>query len=208
MTPAFPPSRLPTRLRILDHLRKHHAASAQELSRALGMTVANIRHHLAVLVANDLVRAVERRREGPGRPKQVYGLSRRLLGDGLDELSGHLLAEWLGSLPEEPRDLALRRLALRLAGTAAGQGGALPARLARLVQRLDALHYQARWEAGPTGARLLLGHCPYAAIIADHPELCRMDAFLLEAFLGQSLIQTAKLERSASGLPQCVFVVR
>ncbi len=208
MTPTPSPSRLPTRLRILDYLRKHQAASALELSRALGMTVANIRHHLAVLAANDLVQAVGRRREGLGRPKQVYGLSRRLLGDGLDELSGRLLSEWLGGLPEEQRDPALRRLADRLAGPAAGQGGALPARLARLVQRLDALHYQARWEAGPTGARILLGHCPYAAIIADHPELCRMDAFLLEAFLGLPLTQTAKLERAASGLPQCIFVAR
>ncbi|MEZ0396245.1 MAG: helix-turn-helix domain-containing protein [Anaerolineales bacterium] len=208
MTPVSPSSRLPTRLRILDYLRRHQAASALELSRALRMTVANVRHHLAVLVSNDVLQVVGQQREGRGRPKQVYGLSRRLLGDGLDELASQLLSEWLGGLAEERREQALRRLALRLAGAETGAGGALPARLARLVQRLEALHYQARWEAGAAGARLILGHCPYAAVIAEHPELCRMDAFLIEAFLQQAVTQTAKRERAASGLPQCVFVAR
>lgn len=202
------PPALPTRLRILDYLRRHHAASAAELARSLQMTTANIRHHLAILVANDLLEVVGERRDERGRPKQVYGLSRHVLGDGLDELSSLLLSEWLANLPESQREAALRRLAVRLAGAEAEAGGGLPARLARLVRRLDALHYQARWEAGAAGARIILGHCPYAAIIAHHPELCRMDAFLLEEFLGQPLIQTAKLERAASGMPQCVFVMQ
>lgn len=204
MTPSPP---LPTRLRILDYVRRHHTASAAELARSLQMTAANVRHHLAVLIANDLLEVVGARRDERGRPKRLYGLSRHVLGDGLDELSSLLLSEWLADLPESQREAVLRRLAFRLAGAEAGSGGALPARLARLVHRLDALHYQARWEAGAVGARIVLGHCPYAAIIARHPELCRMDAFLLEAFLGRPLIQTAKLERSASGLPQCVFVM-
>jgi predicted ArsR family transcriptional regulator len=206
MTPLSSSSHLPTRLRILDHLRKHHSASAAELSRALQMTVANIRHHLAVLVENDLLEVVGWRREGRGRPKQVYGLSRHVLGDGLDELSGSLLDEWLGGLSENEREQALGRLAGRLAGPSEANAP-LTRRLAVTVERLNRMHYQSRWEASPSGPRLILGHCPYAAIIKKHPELCRMDALLLEQSLGRPLKQTAKLERLGSGLPQCIFLV-
>ena len=198
-----------TRLRIVDYLRKHQTATVRELSRALGMTGANIRHHLVVLESTDLIGVLGQRREVRGRPVNVYGLSRRLLGDALDELSSALLGEWLPSRSEAQREQALRALGRTLGGAETG-GQDLPPtkRLAALVARLNELHYQARWEAGPAGPRLILGHCPYAAIIAKHPELCRMDAFLLEQRLGLSAAQTAKLERSARGELFCAFLMR
>lgn len=197
-----------TRLRILDHLRKQQTASALDLSRALGMTRANIRHHMVVLEANDLVEVVAQRRQGRGRPEHIYGLSRRVLGDGLDELSSALLEEWLGGLPEREREAALRSVAGRLGrGFAGAVPGPLPKRLTEAVRFLNTLHYQARWEAGAAGARFVLGHCPFSAIIEKHPELCQVDAFLLEGCLGQAVVQTAKLEKMGQGLPQCVFMV-
>lgn len=197
-----------TRLRILDFLRRQQTASALELSRALGMTRANIRHHLMVLESNDLVEVAGQRRQGKGRPENIYGLSRRVLGDSLDELASALLTEWLGGLPEGERAAGLRSVAGRLgsAYSSAG-GGPLVKRLAETVRFLNGRHYQARWEAGAAGARLILGHCPFLAVIERHPELCRVDALLLEGCLGQTVSQTAKLERTAQGLPQCVFVV-
>ncbi len=194
-----------SRLRVLDHLRKHQTASAMELSHALGMTRANARHHLVVLEENDLVQVIGSRKEGRGRPVNLYALSRHVLGDGLDELSHLLLEEWMATLPEIQKEAALRTVARRLAKQASGP---LTVRLTETVKRLSQLHYQARWEAGAAGARLILGHCPYAAIITGHPELCRMDAFLLEESLGLSAEQVAKLERPGQGMPQCVFVMR
>ncbi len=197
-----------TRLRILDYLRKQQTASALELSRALGMTRANIRHHLVVLEMNDLVEVVGQRQQGRGRPENVYGLSRRVLGDSLDELASALLGEWLGRLPEEEREAGLRSLAGRLASGSEGTwDGTLVRRLAETVRFLNAHHYQARWEAGAAGARVILGHCPFLAIVDKHPELCQMDAFLLERCLGQRVVQRSKLERQASGILQCVFAM-
>ena len=198
-----------TRLRIVDYLRKHHTATVRELSRALGMTGANIRHHLVVLEGTDLIGVLGQRREVRGRPVNVYGLSRRVLGDALDELSSALLTEWLGPRPEAEREEALHSLARGLGGAAPGDRDLpLTKRLAALVARLNELHYQARWEAGPAGPRLILGHCPYSAIIAKHPELCRMDASLLEQRLGLSAVQIARLERSARGEMFCAFLMR
>lgn len=200
--------KLTTRLRILEYLRKQQAASAHELSRVLGLTRANIRHHLAVLESSDLVEMVGQNRERRGRPVNIYGLSRRVLGDGLDELSSALLAEWLSGLPEEEQEAGLRSVAGRLGrGFGRPEASPLPGRLTATVRFLNGLHYQARWEAGAAGARLILGHCPFAAIIERHPELCRLDAFLLADCLGQKVEQIAKLERAGQGLPQCIFLV-
>lgn len=195
-----------TRLRILDHFRKHQTASVREMSRSLGMTGANIRHHLAILESNDLIEVVSFRKEGRGRPKQVYGLSRRVLGDGLDNLAGTMLEIWLNGVTDEVREKALRALAERLAGVTIGENPIMK-RLVRTVERLNELRYQARWEASAAGPRLILGHCPYSAIIADHPELCRMDAFLLEAKLDSHAEQTAKLQLSDKGLQFCSFLM-
>jgi predicted ArsR family transcriptional regulator len=72
-----------------------------------------------------------------------------------------------------------------------------------IVSRLSALHYEARWEAGAEGPRFLFGHCPYAAIIQRHPELCEVDGELLEAVTGHSMYQHAKIGEQGSLV--CMF---
>jgi predicted ArsR family transcriptional regulator len=201
--------RLTTRLRILDYLRKQQTASAGELSLALALTGANIRHHLGVLEANELVEVIGQRREGGrGRPVNLYSLSRRVLGDGLDALASAVLRQWLAGQPEPAQREALRSLARHLLNADPKMPDlSLTQRLAATIDRLNQLHYQARWEAAASGPRLVLGHCPYAAIIEAHPELCLMDADLLEEGLRSTIVQTAKLQPGARGLPICVFLV-
>jgi predicted ArsR family transcriptional regulator len=197
-----------TRLRILDHLRKQQTATVDELSSALTMTGANVRHHLSLLESNELIELVSQRREGRGRPVAVYGLSRRMMGDGLDGLAGAMLEGLLRNAPESVREAGLKSVALQLGGN--NMTGRVPSAIRQLTQavdRLNELHYQARWEAGIDGARIILGHCPYAAIIATYPELCRMDAYLLEQCSGSAVEQTAKLQPSTKGYPFCVFRV-
>lgn len=200
--------KLNTRLRIIDHLRKHQTASALELSKALDTTRANIRHHLAILETNDLIEMIAQRREGGrGRPVMVYGLSRHVLGDGLDELSAALMAEWLGGLSDREREAGLRSLAQRLAGPVSELPVPMAKRLNQAVERLNQMHYQARWEASAAGPRVVLGHCPFSAVIERCPELCRMDVHLLEMLLNVNVQQTAKLEMGARGEKFCMFHV-
>ena len=108
----------------------------------------------------------------------------------------------------------LRGIAHRLAASgqtgspgAASQAVPLTRRLAQAVDRLNELHYQARWEAGASGPRIILGHCPYGGIVESHPELCRVDAFFLEECVGMSAQLTAKLEPGRQGLPFCLFAL-
>jgi predicted ArsR family transcriptional regulator len=192
----------------LEYLEKQQTASVRELSHALAMTGANIRHHLAVLESNYLIEPLSQRREGQGRPETIYGLSRHVLGEGLAELACAMLNVWLKNTTETALETDLRSVASKMGGDDLPDPSLLLThRLRRLVDRLNELHYQSRWEAGLNGPNVILGHCPYVAIVASNPELCRMDAYLLEQWTGLPVEQTAMLQKSIKGVPYCGFRV-
>lgn len=193
-----------TRQRLIEYLRSHAAASAADLARALGLTAADVRHHLSLLTAEGLVEpAGQRRGPGAGRPERTFRLGRLAQGDSLDRLAAALL----DGLSDDEREEELRAVASRLAGALAPAGLPPARRLAALVERLNQLKYRARWEAHGEGPRVILGNCPYAAIIADHPELCRMDALLLQAHLGAPAHLRLRREPDASGEVHCLFAI-
>jgi len=195
-----------SRQRILDFLRAHPGATAGEIARTLRQTPANARHHLGGLVRDGLVASSARPSQGRGRPEKAYSLSLPMQGDNLSALSAALLEAHLGDLSADEREPALEDLAERLSASPPGVPGmTLPRRLSALVEVLSTLHYQARWEARATGPHIILGHCPFAAIIGRHPELCRMDAHLLKRGLGAPVAQEAKLEPNERGVPVCIF---
>jgi predicted ArsR family transcriptional regulator len=197
-----------SRQRILDFLRAHPGATSGEISRAMRQTPANARHHLSGLERDGLVRSFRRPSRGRGRPEKAYSLGAALEGDSLAELSELLLDIYLEGLSESEHEVALKGLAEQLGNLPhAPQMTALSRRLAAVVDGLATLHYEPRWEARAAGPQIILGHCPFLAIIARHPELCRMDALLIEDGLGATVRQLAKLEPNERGLPVCVFGV-
>ncbi len=198
------------RQKVLAYLKKQRSASAVQIGRALNMSAANVRHHLSVLLSDGrIVMAEEIKKEGRGRPVKFYRLSESLLGDNLALLSDAMLNEWLSNLAPAKREVALRALAKALVSKIGQISSQVPIakRLAWVIAKLNEFHYQSHWEAGVEGPRVLFAHCPYAAIIEKHPELCRMDAAMLVSSLGgEDVQQIAKLERG--GAPACVFVVK
>jgi predicted ArsR family transcriptional regulator len=193
-----------TRQRILEHLRRHRTATPAELSRSLQLSSADIRHHLAILRREGAIRlAGVQAPPGRGRPRQVFALAEAPPAEGMARLALALLH----SLPEASRQETLENAARQIASLP----GAPPAathptlRLNRAVRQLNALDYQARWEAHAAAPRLLLERCPYAAILDEYPDLCRMDAALIEALAGLPAEQVARLAPAAPGIRQCVF---
>lgn len=203
---------MPTaRQKIFAYISKRRSVTAAEIARDMRMTSANARHHLAQLLKNGQVEIVGKRSAGKkgGRPMQVYAVSRSVLGDGLPTLSHLMLEEMLGSVNAHQRTLLLQKLGQRLASPHTSASGFTSSmlRLNETVKHLNKLGYESRWEAHASGPRITLGHCPYAAIISTHPELCEMDAALLTERLAQRVEQIAKLEGAESGRPYCVFGV-
>ncbi|MEW6407021.1 MAG: hypothetical protein AB1649_35030, partial [Chloroflexota bacterium] len=164
--------------------------------RALDMSAANVRHHLSVLVADGRAEVMSARRlDGKGRPEKLYSISRAALGDNLAALASALLAE---AGPEVQMEGLANRI---VAGREVAPNQPMGKILASLVEKMNEMNYQARWEAGAEGPRVILGLCPYAAIIEKHPLLCRMDASILSKMLGRDVEQRLKLA------PMCVFAV-
>jgi predicted ArsR family transcriptional regulator len=190
------------RQKVLAHLKKTRAASAREIARALNMSAPNVRHHLSVLCSDGRVDALPtavNNREGRGRPEKMYSLSQAVLGDNLSALANALLTE-AGS------GLNVEALASRILNSAQFTNLPVAKRLVLLVEKLDEMHYQARWEAGAEGPRVIFGRCPYAKVIDGHPELCKMDITLLEKALGRPVLQSAKNETVGRG--PCPFIFR
>lgn len=184
------------RQKVLNQLTKLGLASPRDLARALRLSEATVRHHLRVLVSDGRVTIVGQQADGRGRPTKVYALSPALAGDNLPALTSALLAE--STVPMET-------LARHILDASTLVNQPLTRRLTLLVEKLNAKHYQARWEAGADGPRVIFGRCPYAAVIEAHPELCQMDASLLSNSLRMDARQSAKIEK---GRGMCVFGVR
>jgi len=215
-----------SRQRVLEYIRSRKVIGVAELSRMLKMTPANARHHLSILQEQGLVRVVgQAAPEGKGRPAQLYSLSEQVLSNNLDRVAAAALDELLFGLEPIELEQVIGRLALRLSRAmqlgehregvvrpverpgAHPTGRSLTQAIYQAVQRLNELHYQARWEAHAQAPRLILGHCPYAAIIAERPELCRMDARLLELMLDRKASQAARLAPDPQGGTFCLFVL-
>jgi len=196
-----------SRQQILKYLRDHNMASAVEISRALHMTAANARHHFSVLENQGLIEEIgSRPSKSRGRPSKLFGLSADVLDNNIHALATALLKSFLpaGNLDTQLTTLTnhlFANLSVDVVKTSSLQ------RLNQTVQRLNHAGYQARWEATPIGPRILLGHCPYAAILPEHPELCQMDRIFLSQQLRQSVKQIAKLERNPQGSPYCIFSI-
>ncbi len=209
-----------SRQRILEYIQAQRAITIGELSEVFHTTEANIRHHLSILIEAGQVTVVgERPAAGRGRPAQLFGPPPQRLGDNLELLVDALLSEVEAGLPPEIRQRLIERVAERLSGGL--QSGATgpdpetdqhgkplhptPLRLIQAIQQLNRHHYQARWEARPDAPRVILGHCPFAAVIDDHPWLCQVDARLLESLLGQPLEQIARLTPDGPVVRNCIF---
>jgi len=188
------------RQKILTYLNKSDSASPREISRALKLSAATVRYHLRMLASDGRLEMIETKpRGGRGRPEKIYSIPRAALGDNLSGLSKGLLAETGSSVRMEA-------LAKRLADGADFKSQPLAKRLNLVVEKLNQMNYHARWEAGPDGPRIIFSHCPYAAIIGKHPELCKMDANLLLELMGERFTQITKIDRGVSGMNYCLFV--
>jgi len=187
------------RQKVLAYLSKSRTASAREISRSLKMSAATVRHHLRVLAADGRLELTSvRGRDRRGRPENVYSLPRAALGTNLAALSDALLTE-------AGPGIRMEALAKHLVGEDNFAGQPLAKRLTLTVEKMNGMKYHSRWEAGSEGPRIILAHCPYAAILEKHPELCKMDEAMLLDLVGQPARQILKAGNEGSSV--CVFVV-
>ena len=203
---SAPPS---TRERILAFLQEHHTATVVSLSRAWGLTRADIRYHMNSLLEERIIEVVPRdptQALKRGRPAQTYRLAAGALPGNITALCSVVLKLLLDAAPEEQEE-RLMQIARLLAGDPPRAAGSSIQRLNQVVGLLNQRKYRARWEAHARGPRILLRHCPYAALLKDHSELCKVDRYFIEQLLQAPLHQVAKMDLETGKSPACIFTL-
>jgi len=205
-----------SRQRIFEYIRSHRVATASDVARSLATTDANARRHMLILESQGLVQVIGLRpKDGRGRPSKLYSVSERYLGNNFAMVTCVLMNLYLGSSSGKKRDKAIQKLVLNLIKSTDGEKVVAKAkniksitqRLSQIISILNSMNYQARWEAHVDAPHIIFGHCPYAAILHNHPEFCEVDKLLLEMMSDLRIDQREKLAIDSRGVKYCLFAV-
>lgn len=198
-----------TRRDILHRLREQGQASAQELSKALGMSPVSIHYHLNVLQRDGLIE-IRPVRRSIGRPHFVYSLrerARELFPQSYHRLADRLLDKLKDQMSERQIADLFARIAQDIAAEHAPalNGKSIEGKLDLLVEILGEEGFMTRAEQTEGGLRLTQYGCPYYYVVERHPEVCELDLTLIRAALA------APVERQScvlTGDEVCTFLVR
>ncbi|HVP20298.1 MAG TPA: FaeA/PapI family transcriptional regulator [Anaerolineaceae bacterium] len=186
----------------LEFIHKNQAASVTEISAALHVTRMDIRYHLKQLTADG---KIERFRSvkpvSKGRPTYLYRIPSQAEPNNYRQIAKILLSPNLKINSEED-------LAVFLANEMAAEIPTARQQIRRINQLMRYLNdhgYRAGWEAFHNGPRIIFRNCPYAEILGDYPELCKMDRRLLEMYLSFDFEQVQKIDRETGKYPSCIF---
>jgi len=198
-----------TRWGILQHLRERGQASAQELSKALGMSPVSIHYHLNVLQREGLVEPQAVRRS-VGRPHYVYSLrqsARELFPQSYHRLADRLLDELKSRMSEQE----ISNLFARIAGDIAAEHAptleekTLDQKIGVLVELLGEEGFLARVEKVGERFQLTQYGCPYYYVVERHPEECQLDLNLISTTL---MAPVQRVGCVLHGDDVCTFVVQ
>lgn len=199
------------RRRIIDILKEQGSATVAELAGELKMAQVSIRHHLDILVGEDLVEISGlRRQNGAGRPSLIYSLTpqaAKLFPQNHDVLAGAVLEELKSALPAAEVERVIQRIGEKVAQEApsAVPGQPIRARLDEVTQFLSQKGYNARWEERDGNYEIHTCNRPYAGVSDAHPELCLMD----QAMMGQLLPEAIRVQsRVLSDATRCTYVIQ
>ena len=181
-----------TRQRILEILKERNTATVEDLASDLELTPVTIRHHLDILRSEGLVQAPQvKRRETPGRPQHIYGLTEEADSYFPKNYAGFtnlMLREMREQIEPERMRLIVNGVANRMVAQvpAAEPNETVPQRMERVVKFLNTKGYEASWETAEGGCLLHARNCPYHDVVRENAEPCMMDANLIAQLLGST----------------------
>ena len=198
----------PARQKILEYLKRHGQATVTELAEHLDMAPVSVRHHLDLLIGDDLVEASRvKRKSGAGRPKRLYALTpqadalfpnnyQKLAAVSLNVLRRILSPDAMKSVMQELAEETLR------AAPADLETLPLPDRLQAAVDFLNQEGYMAFCECAGEEYILHTCHCPYKELVADNPEICALDDTLIQRLTG---MKAARVTQILHGETRCTY---
>jgi len=174
------------------------------------MAQVSVRHHLDILMGEDLVEmSGMRRQNGAGRPSLVYSLTpqaTKVFPQRHDALASAMLNELKSTLPAGQVQEVIRRMGEKAAqeAPAVTPGQPILERLDEVTRFLCQKGYNARWEERNGHYQLHACNCPYAGVSDEHPELCMMDEVMMERLLPEAVrLQSRVLD----DVPRCTYAI-
>jgi predicted ArsR family transcriptional regulator len=197
-----------TRDEVLRTIKAAGPATVAHLAEVIEISPVSVRHHLAALQADGLVRSTEVR-HGVGRPHLVYMLTEaaherfparylRLSDRLLDELKATLPAPALEEMFTRMAEGMVAEYRARLAGRT------LEEKMELLMELLGTEGFLARWNRTGETIALTEYSCPYLAIGQRHPEVCAIDQTVIRELLNATVEKTTCV---LEGGDRCVFVI-
>ena len=199
---------LSTRGKVLLLLKKGGPCTVAYLSEQLDLTRNAIRQHLSSLERDNLV-TQSPLKTGPGRPALGYSLTPQA-EPLFPKQYEHLLSNLIHQLRLSDDGPGVDSLLADLGYSAAG----------RYVRRLDHLADASKveevgrimeaggaiieWEEVGTDVVLRDFNCPYAAVVKEHPEACRVQRSFLQRLLEPAMVDAACDHQQA----RCRFRIR
>ena len=195
-----------TRGRIVTFLRGT-TKTVNELAEELGLSDNAVRAHLLSLERDGLIRQSGIQR-GTRKPHFAYELTseaEKLFPKAYDAVLNQLLAVLKGRLTPVALERALRDVGSSLARTQKGgtQDDDLESRLNNGLTALEAIGGTARIERDGEKCVISSDGCPLAAVVSDHPEVCRLAETLMSEIIGENVQERCDRE----GVPRCRFEV-
>lgn len=196
-------------MELLGLLRRKHAASAEAIAAALGITHNAVRQHLTNLERDGLVRSTPERHKR-GRPSLLFALTERADAE-FPKRYGHLATMVMTELREiggaDLLDEVVRRIAARHARQIAPtmQGLDFDAAINRIVQWIRRSGTMAEAEAAEDGVHVSIHNCPFRSTAVKFPQLCGLTAQLILNTMDAQVSQASSIQR---GDPYCSFVVQ
>ena len=150
------------------------------------MTPTAVRAHLAALEWDGLVHQHSERR-GSRKPSAVYDLTQtaeELFPKAYGQLLDQLLKVLQRRMPPEEVETLLREVGRHIAAQWKLPPGELRVRLEAAAELLNELGGLMEREAGEKTFSIRGYRCPFAALVREHPEVCRLAETLLSELVG------------------------
>lgn len=197
----------PTRQEIIRLLKEWGKATANQLSKALGISRVAAHQHLDWLKEQGLVK-VEVERKGRGRPAEVFILTdlaqEQFFPRRYDLLAFTALDEIASELGDKFLLRIFRRFREKLAESLKSSKGDLRERIQALADLLTTEGYFAHFEETEDGFILSFNNCPIAQIARRYQEACVSEEEVLTKILGTNVVSEC---RQSSGSTYCRYFI-
>ncbi len=199
-----------TRQTILAYVKRQGRARAEDIAAHVGITPSGIRQHLTALERDGMLSCSELR-DGPGRPKHLYGLTEE--GDAqfprrYDDLANELLAYVEDADPALLGQLFERRARRRLdAARRRVEGLPFDRQVAEVARILDEDGYLADFRQQDDGSYLITEHnCAVLGVARRYSMACGSELAFLQALLPEASVE--RVAHMLSGAHVCAYAVR